>query len=144
MNETKLEGKVLIITGGTQGLGKAIALMAAAQGAEGIVICGRNAQNGENVAAELNKIGCGGHFVRADLRNVAECRKWCGIATQKFGRLDGLVNAAGLTNRGTLEDTTEELWDLLFEVNARAPFFLMQEAVKVMKRERSAAVSSIS
>ena len=136
MNGAKLEGKVLIVTGGTQGLGRGIALMAAAHGASGLVVCGRNARNGENVAAELRSTGCVGHFIRADLRNVAECRKVVQYCDRQFGRVDGLVNAAGLTNRGTLEDTTEELWNLLFEVNARAPFFLMQEAVKVMKREK--------
>ena len=135
MGTNKLHGKILIITGGTQGLGKAIALMAADQGATGIVICGRNKANGEAVAAEIRKKGCGCYFVQADLQKIIDCRKVVNYCDKKFGRIDGLVNAAGLTNRGTLEDTTEELWDLLFDVNAKAPFFLMQETVKVMKRE---------
>ena len=54
---------------------------------------------------------------------------------ERFGRLDGLVNAAGLSSRGTLDDTSAEaLWDRLFAVNARAPFLLMQEAARVMRR----------
>jgi NAD(P)-dependent dehydrogenase (short-subunit alcohol dehydrogenase family) len=55
-------------------------------------------------------------------------------ADEVFGRIDGLVNAAALTARGTLEDTTVELWDKMFAINTRAPFILMQEAVRVMKR----------
>jgi NAD(P)-dependent dehydrogenase (short-subunit alcohol dehydrogenase family) len=73
--------------------------------------------------------------VPADLVHEEECRQVVRRCDQQFGRLDGLVNAAGITDRGGLEDTSVALWDLLFAVNVRAPFILMQEAVRVMKRE---------
>jgi NAD(P)-dependent dehydrogenase (short-subunit alcohol dehydrogenase family) len=134
-SDKKLAEKVIIVTGGTQGLGKGIALHLAQSGAMGLVICGRNQQNGEKVAAALAEIGAAGLYVRADLPNEADCRQVVWACDEKFGRVDGLVNAAGVTTRGTLDDTSVELWDYIFAVNARAPFILMQEAVRVMKRE---------
>ena len=69
-----LQGKIAVVTGGTQGLGEAIARAFAGAGAAGLVICGRNAANGERVAAEITKAGTPTHFVTADLSKVAECK----------------------------------------------------------------------
>ena len=132
-----LSGKTFIVTGGTQGLGKGIALHLAACGAEGIVICGRNRENGEASAREIREAGCPCEYVQADLTIENDCRKVVRQCDEKFERVHGLVNAAGLTDRGTIEDTTVDLWDLLFAINARAPFILTQEVVKIMKREKS-------
>lgn len=137
MENKRLVGKIVIITGGTQGLGKSVCFLAANEGAEGIVFCGRNTKNGKNVEKDLRKIVPKSYFIKADLQKVSDCRKVVKFCDKIFGRVDGLVNAAGLTNRGSLENTTEKLWNLLFDVNTRAPFFLMQETVKVMRREKT-------
>jgi NAD(P)-dependent dehydrogenase (short-subunit alcohol dehydrogenase family) len=129
----RLDGKVLVVTGATQGLGAAIARRAAALGAAGVVVCGRDAARGEAVCAELATEAL---FVAADLADPAAARAIVGACDERFGRLDGLVNAAGVSSRGTLDSTTVELWDRLFAVNARAPFLLMQHAARVMRRER--------
>jgi NAD(P)-dependent dehydrogenase (short-subunit alcohol dehydrogenase family) len=126
----RLDGKVVVVTGATQGLGAAIARRAAALGAAGVVVCGRDAARGEAVAEEL-----GGLFVAADLADPRAGEIIVGVCDERFGRLDGLVNAAGLSTRGTLDDTSVEVWDRLFAVNARAPFLLMQHAARVMRRE---------
>ena len=131
-----LSGKYAVVTGGSQGLGEAIARTFAKEGAAGIVICGRNAANGERVAKEIAESGCPTFFVRADLAKVSECRKVIEEADRRFGRLDVLVNAAALTDRGNIFDTTEERYNEIFDVNARAPFFLIQGAVTLMKREK--------
>ena len=133
-----LNGKILIITGGTQGVGEGVARQAAECGAAGIVTCGRNRINGEKVAAALKEKGCQAEYVEADLGHVDDCRRVVKTCDEIFGRVDGLVNAAGLTTRGTLDDTSVELWDELFAVNTRAPFILTQEAVRIMKREKIA------
>ena len=131
-----LRGKCAVVTGGSQGLGEAIARLFAERGAAGLVICGRNAANGERVAAEISATGCPTYFVRADLAKVADCRAVIAEADKRFSRVDVLVNAAALTDRGTIFDTTEERYNEIFDVNVRAPFFLIQGAVLIMKREK--------
>jgi NAD(P)-dependent dehydrogenase (short-subunit alcohol dehydrogenase family) len=134
--ELRLDGKVLVITGSTQGLGREIAERAALLGAAGIVVCGRDRDRGAEVAARLADGGCETEVVVGDLAEEADCRRIVAACEARFGRLDGLVNAAGLSSRGTLDDTSVELWDRLFAVNVRAPFLLMQEAARVMRRAR--------
>jgi NAD(P)-dependent dehydrogenase (short-subunit alcohol dehydrogenase family) len=133
-----LTGKIAIVTGGTQGLGEAIARLFAERGAAGIVICGRNAEKGEEVASDISSAGCPTVFVQADLAKVADCRKVVAKADERFGRVDALVNAAALTDRGNIFDTTEERYNEIFDVNVRAPFFLIQETVRIMRREKIA------
>jgi NAD(P)-dependent dehydrogenase (short-subunit alcohol dehydrogenase family) len=133
-----LTGKVAIVTGGTQGLGEAIARLFAERGAAGIVICGRNAKGGERVASDISTGGCPTVFVQADLAKVADCRKVVAKADERFGRADALVNAAALTDRGNIFDTTEERYNEIFDVNVRGPFFLIQESVCIMRREKIA------
>jgi NAD(P)-dependent dehydrogenase (short-subunit alcohol dehydrogenase family) len=133
-----LSGKVAIVTGGTQGLGEAIARLFGERGAAGLVICGRNRGNGERVASEIAAAGCPTVFVQADLTNVADCRKVVAEADERFGRVDALVNAAALTDRGDIFDTTEERYNEIFDANVRGPFFLIQESVRIMRREKIA------
>jgi NAD(P)-dependent dehydrogenase (short-subunit alcohol dehydrogenase family) len=130
-----VEGKVVIVTGSTQGVGEGIARLLAELDAAGLVICGRNRERGEAVAADLTSAGCTTVYVQADLENVDDCRQIVAACDAQFGRVDGLVNAAGITDRGTIDDTSVELWDRMFAVNTRAPFILMQESVRIMKRE---------
>ncbi|MCA0422019.1 MAG: SDR family oxidoreductase [Proteobacteria bacterium] len=133
-----LAGKVAVVTGGTQGVGEAIARELVARDLAGLVICGRQADRGETVAAELNKAGCKTLFVRADLARTEDAQAVVRACDARFGRIDVLVNAAGITDRGNIFDTSPELFDRMFAVNVRAPFFMMQEAVKIMAREKIA------
>src|SRR5579885_1002964 len=134
--KSSLSGKIAIVTGGSQGLGESIARLFAKSGAAGLVICGRNEKNGQRVVEEIAASGCPTAFVRADLGHVADCRKVVAEADRRFKRVDVLVNAAALTDRGTIFDTTEERFNDIFNVNVRAPFFLIQEAAKIMRREK--------
>ncbi|WP_138466069.1 SDR family oxidoreductase [Poseidonocella sp. HB161398] len=132
----RLDGKIAVVTGGTQGLGAEIARLFARAGAAGIVICGRGAEKGRKVAAGIAaETGTPVEFAAADLGVVEEARGVIRAAELAFGRVDVLVNAAGLTERGNLLNTTPELFDRMFAVNARGPFFLMQEAARLMIRE---------
>jgi NAD(P)-dependent dehydrogenase (short-subunit alcohol dehydrogenase family) len=128
-------GQYAVITGGTQGMGEACARLFASRGAAGLVICGRNKAKGEAVARDLTKAGCKTHYVEADLAKVEDCRQVIATADKQFGKLHVLVNCAGVTDRGTILDTSPELFDRIFAVNVRAPFFLMQDAAKIMQRE---------
>jgi NAD(P)-dependent dehydrogenase (short-subunit alcohol dehydrogenase family) len=123
-----LPDRVVLISGGTSGLGAAIARAAAREGAL-VAVTGRRREPGEALAAELTAGGAKALFIRADVGEVEQARASVTAAVAGFGRVDSLVNAAGLTSRGTLLDTTPELFDAHIAVNLRAPFFLMQAVV---------------
>jgi NAD(P)-dependent dehydrogenase (short-subunit alcohol dehydrogenase family) len=130
--------KVAIVTGSTQGLGEAIARQLIAERMiAGLVICGRNAANGARLAGEFDQLGCRTRFVQADLANLADCRAVVGAAREQFGRVDYLVNSAAITDRGTILDTSPELYDRILAVNVRAPFFLMQESLRLMTEQKT-------
>jgi NAD(P)-dependent dehydrogenase (short-subunit alcohol dehydrogenase family) len=141
-----LQDRVVLISGGTSGLGAAIARAAAREGAL-VAVTGRRREPGEALAAEIAAAGASGIsgisgasgvsgtkalFVQADAADVAQARACVTATVAAFGRVDSLVNAAGLTDRGTLLDTTPELFDAHIAVNLKAPFFLMQAVVADM------------
>jgi NAD(P)-dependent dehydrogenase (short-subunit alcohol dehydrogenase family) len=134
-DKSSLAGKYAIVTGSTQGLGEAVVRLFIERGAAGIIICGRSAERGEALAAELTTDQCAVHFVQADLANVNDCRRIVATADERFGTVHILVNAAGVSDRGTIWDTSPELWDWIMAVNVRAPFLLIQESIKIMRRE---------
>lgn len=134
--KNQFKGKVAVVTGGTQGLGEAIARLLAERGAAGLLIVGRNKKRGKAVADDITKGGCKTVFVSADLGDLAAARKIIPAAEKAFGRVDVLVNAAAITDRGNLVDTSPELYGAMFDINTRAPFFLMQDAAKLMIRKK--------
>lgn len=129
-------GKVAVVTGSTQGLGEGVARLMAARGAEGLVVCGRSAVRGDALAKELSDAGTRTVFVNADLSKVADGQNVVDQAEKSFGRLDCLVNCAAATDRGTIESTTEEIWDKLFDMNVKSQFFMAQRAIEVMRRHK--------
>lgn len=128
----RMDGKVCIVSGATQGLGAAIARRLATAGAEAVVVTGRNADKGQAVAESLGDIG---HFVQADLASPDDCARVVAETDARSGRVDVLVNAGALTSRGTILDTSPDLFDALFATNVRGPYFLMQAALKLMIRD---------
>jgi NAD(P)-dependent dehydrogenase (short-subunit alcohol dehydrogenase family) len=125
--------KIAVVTGSTQGLGEAIAReLIAEKLIGGLVLCGRNAANGRRLAGEFSERGCKTEFVAADLSRVEESRNVIEVVRRVFGRIDYLVNSAATSDRGTILDSTPELFDRIFALNVRAPFFLMQGALRLM------------
>ncbi|POX37326.1 short-chain dehydrogenase [Streptomyces sp. Ru73] len=122
-----LDDRVVLVNGGSQGVGAGIVRAAVREGAT-VVFTGRRAEVGEKLAADT-----GADFVQADLADPAQASGSVTETVSRHGRIDCLVNAAGLTSRGSLLDTTPELFDAHMAVNLRAPFFAMQAAVADMK-----------
>ena len=144
--EVRLDGKVVLVTGSTQGIGRAIAETAARSGTAGLLITGRNRQRGDAVAAELSALGTPAAFVAADLSDPETPALLARTCIERFGRIDGLVNAGALTDRASFVDAGLDDWEPLFAGNARAPFFLMQAAIADMKKrgEGGAIVNILS
>ncbi|TIS96093.1 SDR family oxidoreductase [Mesorhizobium sp.] len=130
--ELRLDDKVVLVTGATQGIGRAIAETLARAGAGGLLVTGREPVRGNEVAAALSEIGTPTTFVAADLADTAAPARLVEECVGRFGRIDALVNAAGLTNRASFLDADLDDWAALFAVNARAPFFLMKAAIAQM------------
>ena len=124
-----LQDKVVLVSGGTQGVGAAVARAAVVAGAR-VVVTGRRADVGEAAVGRLRALGgVDARFLAADVGDVEQARGSVRRTVEELGRVDCLVNAAGLTSRGTLLDTTPELFDAHIAVNLKAPFFLMQAVV---------------
>jgi NAD(P)-dependent dehydrogenase (short-subunit alcohol dehydrogenase family) len=130
-------GRIATVTGGTSGVGEAIARALAREGAAGLTISGRNEEKGAAIAAELSAAGCPTLFVAADLQDPEKCRSIVTRTIDRFGRIDGVVNSAADTSRSTLLETTPEFFDAIIATNVRAPLIVMQEAVKDMQARKA-------
>ncbi|HEY1973911.1 MAG TPA: SDR family oxidoreductase [Pseudonocardia sp.] len=127
-----LDGKVVLVSGGTQGVGAAVARAAAREGAAAVAVTGRRPEPGRTLVDSLRAAGTKALFVPCDVADTGQAKAAVAAAVEGFGRVDCLVNAAGLTTRGTLLDTTPELFDQHVAVNLRGPFFMMQSVVADM------------
>lgn len=128
-----MQGRVALVTGGAQGIGLAIALAAARAGAEAVVVVGRDAEKGQGAVTSIEAAGARAAFITADLGEPSAPAKIFEAALAHFGHVDALANSAGLTDRGAVADADLALWERLYAVNARAPFFLMQRLINHLR-----------
>ena len=132
----RMTGKTVIVTGAGHGIGRAYAERLSAEEAN-VVVADLDGPAAEQVAGDLEEMGGQALPVQVDVASWSSVQAMAARAVERFGRVDGLVNAAGLTSRGTLLDTTPELFDRHVAVNLRGPFFLMQAAVADMVRRNA-------
>lgn len=125
-----------VITGGSQGLGMAVAKRLAREGAPRIMISGRDQIKGQAAAEEISALGTDCRFFRADVSRVEDCRALMEAAFEAFGTVNALLNSAALPSRGTLLQTSPELWEAHFNTNARGPFLTMQALVAHLKEKK--------
>ena len=135
--DIRLDGKVVLVTGSTQGVGLETARLAAQSGAGAVMLTGRDQERGAVAAREIAALGAKSAFVAADLAEAVAPSAVADACIEHFGRVDALVNAAALTDRASLLDGTVELWNRMFSVNARAPFMLMQRCVADMRKRKA-------
>ncbi|MBZ9676693.1 SDR family oxidoreductase [Mesorhizobium sp. ES1-1] len=118
-----------IVTGGAQGIGFAAAEALADEGCRALALIGRSQEKGDKAVAHFKKTGVDAIFISADVSKVAECKRAVATAISHFGTINALVNAAATSARGSLVETSEEVFDQIFATNVRGPFFLMQGVV---------------
>lgn len=120
----------VVITGGTQGVGLAIARRLARDNRASLVLAGRDAGRGGRAANEIRDMGAACLFFKTDVADPAQCAALMRYAKSAYGPINGLVNAAGTAQRSGLLETSLDQWALHFDTNARGPFLLMQEFVR--------------
>jgi NAD(P)-dependent dehydrogenase (short-subunit alcohol dehydrogenase family) len=137
-----LQHKIALITGSTSGIGRGIAEHFAALGAT-VVIHGLEPDEAGRIATRLSADGGRAIAIAGDLASVDTCRAIAQEAVEQCGGIDILVNNAASTARGYLENAPVELWDAIMHVNLRAPFLMLQEAVKSMKTRGGGSIVNI-
>ena len=123
MELERLKDKVIVISGGTKGVGRAFAEVAGREGAK-VVIGGRDEKAGKEAVRNIKTFGSDGIFVHCDLLKVEDCKHLFDVAYEKFGKIDGFFNYAGVTPVSPLDTCDEETFDWVMDVNFKACFLL--------------------
>ena len=137
----KLEGKVAVITGATDGIGKAIALKFAKEGAK-VMMVGRDEAKGRAALEKVRECGEAVYF-KADVSNSSQVKKMVEETIQRYGRIDVLVNNAAVCPPGTVVNTSEELWDHIIDVNLKGVFLCSKYAIPHMQQNGGGAIVNI-
>jgi pteridine reductase len=136
-----LQGRVALVTGAGKRLGRAVALRLAEEGADVVVHYCSSSKEANSVVAEIQKLGRRSIALQADLRKVAEIQKLVAAVSERFGRLDILVNNAANFLPGHVADTTEQIWDDSLDANLKSVFFCAQAAAPLLKVNRGVIIN---
>lgn len=137
----RLEGKTALITGATSGIGEETARAFAREGAS-LLLTGRSTERGERLREELAGIDTA--FVSAELGTAAVAQSLVEETVRRFGRIDVLVNSAGVARHATVPETTDELWEDTITVNVHAVFYLSRAAVPLLRARGGGAILNIA
>lgn len=139
----KLENKIAVITGGTAGIGRAIAEEFAREGAE-LILLARDEKKGNEAVEELaREYGTKCRFMVTDFNQPETVKEALKNISELYERIDILVNNAGIAISGTVETLTEEEWDEIFRVNVKAPYLMCKHIVPLMKKNGSGSIINI-
>ena len=139
-----LKGKVAIVTGGSMGIGHAIALDLAAHGADVAINYRKHADEANAVVAEIEKMGRRGLAVQSDVASFADAQRMVDTVREKFGRLDILVNNAGINRDGVVWKMTESQWDEVLDTNLKGYFNYIRAAAPVFKEQGAGKIVNIT
>jgi len=139
----KLKGRVALITGAAQGIGKSVALLLAQNGAD-IVVSDINLEKAEETAKEIESIGSKVMAIKVDVANLKNVEQMVASILEKFGKIDILVNNAGITRDKLILRMTEEDWDAVLNVNLKGTFNCTKTVVRHMAKQRSGKIVSIA
>ncbi len=140
----KLQGKVAIVTGGSQGIGEAIAVRYAAEGARVAIVYHRNAANADRVVGRIATSGGSAKAIKADCSRVAEIEKMVAKVIGHFGAAHILVNNAGVFRTVPVAQTTEEIWDEQLDLNLRGAFFCVKALLPEFLRNGGGKVINVT
>jgi NAD(P)-dependent dehydrogenase (short-subunit alcohol dehydrogenase family) len=138
-----LSGRSALVTGGTSGIGRATAIALARQGAT-VALSGRDEGRGKQVVAQITEAGGAAWFLPADLRGEASARSLARAAVACLGRVDILINNAGIFPFGPTEQMTETDFDAVFGLNVKAPYFLVAELAPAMARRGCGVIVNVT
>ena len=138
-----LKNRVAIVTGGGSGIGRAIALRFAREGAD-IVVADMKEEQGEKTAKDAKKIGGRSLALKTDVSVSSDVARMVKTTVDNFGRIDILVNCAGIIIRKDLFDHTEEDWDKTMNVNVKGIFLCCREVVPVMRKQGKGKIVNIA
>src|SRR5213082_2831665 len=139
MNNNRFSGKVVLVTGGTSGIGKATAIEFARAGAK-VVLTGRRDKEGTQVVAEIKKLGGDAAFVRADVAKDADVKAMVDFTVDRFGRLDVAFNNAGVEWKGPLDQATEAEYRRVFDINVWGVLNSMRHEIPAMLKNGGGAI----
>lgn len=139
----KLTGKVALVTGAAQGIGKAVALLLARHGAD-IVVSDINLEKAEETAKEIESIGQKAMAIKVNVASLNDVERMVEAVLKKFGKIDILVNNAGITRDKLILRMTEEDWDIVLNVNLKGTFNCTKAVVRHMAKQRSGKIVSIA
>jgi len=139
-----LQGKVAIVTGGSRGIGKAIAIMFAQEGANVAFTDIREDENFTSLEKELNAMGVKAKGYVSNAADFNDCQVTVDKIADDFGRIDALINNAGITKDNLLMRMTEEQWDLVLNVNLKSIFNMTKAVQKVMLKQKSGSIVNMS
>ena len=140
----RLEGKVAIVTGSSYGIGRAIALIFAKEGASVVVNYSKSEEKALNVVSEIENLGSKAIAVRADVSKSSELRAMVNTCIETFGTVDILVNNAGILAFGTIEDIDDESLEQVLAINFKGTFYCCREIVPIMKKKHYGKIVNIS
>ena len=143
MSRKDLGGQVAIVTGASRGIGKAIALALAQEGAS-VALLARSETALNAVKAEIESTGGDAYVVRTDVSKESDVRAAVGATMERFHKVDILVNCAGIGVFGPLVETTTRDWDRVMAVNARGPFLMCREAVPIMAEQGQGCIVNVA
>jgi 3-oxoacyl-[acyl-carrier protein] reductase len=138
-----LAGRTAVVTGGTRGIGLAIARALAEDGAS-VVVSGRDAARLESAVSELEGLGAAAVGVTADQSKREDCDRLVDAAKERFGRIDVLVNNAGITRDQLLVRMKDDEWDQVVDTNLRGVFLMTRAAAKSMMRQKAGRIINIT
>ncbi len=139
----RLDGKVAAVTGGASGIGEATVRRFVAEGAS-VAFCDRDGERGQRVAAELEAAGAKIAFTQVDVGTEAACLDFVNGAAQKFGRLDILINNAGIRKYEKVDEASAASWREILDVNLMSYVFCAKAAVPLMRAKGGAIVNTAS